>query len=124
EVEEFAMGDYGWALDQGAQLDDTTKNEVADKLHEYTGLTTDYIKKANLRIEGGEFRQQLLLDEDGVPGRLGTEFRGPIMDPLAQKAYGDPQSDAISSAYVSLLNDYMRNDLEYGEKLDYRVSDY
>src|SRR5690625_1073471 len=66
EVEEFAMCDYGWALDQGAQLDETTKNEVADKLHEYTGLTTDYIKKANLRIEGGEFRQQLLLDEDGV----------------------------------------------------------
>lgn len=124
EVEEFSLTAYAQALNRGASLSEAEFNETAQKLHQYTGLSVDYIKEANLRIDGGEFRQQLLKDDGEIPGRLGTRFSGPIMDPLAQKAYGDPQSDAISSAYVALLNDYMRNDLKFGEGFNYRVSAY
>jgi len=31
---------------------------IAEKLHQYTGLPVDYILKADLRIDGGEFRQK------------------------------------------------------------------
>ncbi len=124
EVENFAITDYNLALAQGNQLDDATFNQVANKLHEYTGIAVDYIKKANLRMEGGEFRQQLLADQGKIPGRLGTDYSGPIMDPLAQSAWGDPQSDAIGSAYVSLLNDYMRKELKFGGTTNYKVSLY
>ena len=44
---------------------------------------------------------------------------GPTMDPLAEQAEYDPQSAAISSAYVSAFNDYVRKTLNYGQGLHY-----
>jgi carboxypeptidase C (cathepsin A) len=47
--------------------------------------------------------------------RLDSRFSGPVIDPLSQRADYDPQSAAISSAYVSAFNEYVRKDLHYGE---------
>jgi carboxypeptidase C (cathepsin A) len=115
EVEEFAMGPYAHALAQGTDLPDEEKRAVAEKLHGYIGLPVNYLIKANLRVNGGEFEKMLLDDENLTIGRLDTRYSGPHMDPLSQAADYDPQSAAISSAYVSLFNDYVRKDLKYGE---------
>ena len=79
------------------------------------GLPVAYIKKADLRVSGGEFEQELQDDDDLTTGRLDTRFSGPTMDPLGKEADYDPQSAAISSAYVSAFNDYVRKDLHYGD---------
>ena len=89
------------------------------KLHEYTGLPVAYLLKANLRVSGGEFEKTLQDDQDITTGRLDTRFSGPTLDPLSEQAEYDPQSSAISSAYVSLFNDYVRRDLKYGEGQTY-----
>jgi len=44
------------------------------------------------------------------------------MDPLGKEADYDPQSAAISSAYVSAFNTYVRRDLGYGQGLTYKPS--
>jgi carboxypeptidase C (cathepsin A) len=124
EVEHFAMTDYALALAQGADLDDTAREAVAEKLHDYTGLPVDYIRKANLRIDGGEFEKTLQDDADLTTGRLDTRFSGPTMDPLSKEADYDPQSAAISSAYVSAFNDYVRKDLHYGEGKIFKPENY
>lgn len=124
EVEDFAMTEYALALNKGRHLDSQTFNKIAEKLHRYTGLSIGYIKKANLRIKGNQFRQQLLLEDGKGIGNLDTRFRGPILNPLAEKMTNDPQSDAISSAYVSLFNSYVLNDLNYGKFRSYRTSLY
>ena len=113
EVEHFAMGEYADALAQGAMLPEDQFNAVAEKLHDYTGLPLAYIKKANLQISGPEFEHELLGDSDQSTGRLDTRFAGPSMDPLAEESEYDPQAAAISSAYVSVFNDYVRRDLHY-----------
>jgi carboxypeptidase C (cathepsin A) len=119
EVEDFAMGSYAHALAQGTDLSDAEKNQVAEKLHDYTGLPIDYLKKANLRVSGGQFSKTLQEDQDLTTGRLDTRFSGPTINPLSESAEYDPQSSAISSAYVSLFNDYIRRDLKYGEGQTY-----
>jgi carboxypeptidase C (cathepsin A) len=113
EVEQFAMGEYADALSQGANLPEDERNAVAEKLHDYTGLPVAYIKKADLRVSGPEFEHELLNDSDVTTGRLDTRFLGPAMDPLAEESEYDPQSAAISSAYVSVFNDYVRRTLHY-----------
>ncbi|MHB8812723.1 MAG: S10 family peptidase [Steroidobacteraceae bacterium] len=123
EVEQFAMGDYARALDQGANLPEDELNAVADKLHDYTGLSVAYIKKANLRINGPEFEHELQNDSDLTTGRLDTRFSGPTMHPLGEEAQYDPQAAAISSAYVSLFNDYVRRALHYSTDEAYRPED-
>jgi len=122
EVENFAMGDYASALAKGSELSDTRFNQIAQKLHQYTGLSVDYIKKADLRVSGGEFEKQLQVDEMQTTGRLDTRFEGPTIDPLSQRSHYDPQSATISSAYVTLFNDYVRNTLHFGKNMDYRPS--
>jgi len=115
EVEQFAMVDYGRALAAGSDLSVAERGAIADKLHQYTGLPVEYILKADLRIDGGEFRQNLR-GEDGITtGRLDSRFSGPDIDPLSQRADYDPQAAALGSAYVSAFNDYVRKDLHYGD---------
>jgi carboxypeptidase C (cathepsin A) len=119
DVEDFAMGPYSHALALGTDLTPQEKQDVADKLHQYTGLPVAYLLKANLRVSGGEFSKTLQEDQDLTTGRLDTRYSGPNLDPLSQSAQYDPQSSAISSAYVSLFNDYVRRDLKYGEGQTY-----
>ncbi len=120
EVEHFAMNDYALALQAGSTLSPQARDAIAAKLHQYTGLPVDYIKKANLRIDGGEFEKNLQDDTDTTTGRLDTRFSGPTMDPLSKEADYDPQSAAISSAYVSAFNAYVRKELKYGEGKTYK----
>ena len=122
EVETFAMGDYTRALTRGGELTEAERAAIADKLHQYTGLPVSYILKANLRINGGEFAKTLRDDMDQTTGRLDSRFSGPTLDPLSQAAQYDPQSSAISSAYVSAFNDYVRKTLNYGKEKTYRPS--
>jgi len=120
EVEKFAMGPYADALAQGANLSPQDFDAIAQKLHEYTGLPVAYIKKANLRVSGGQFEKTLLGGSDTDTGRLDTRFTGPTMDPLSEFSEYDPQSAAISSAYVSAFNDYAHRDLHYTTNLTYQ----
>lgn len=122
EVEDFAMKDYAHALAEGTTLPKAERQAIAEKLHQYTGLPVSYIQKANLRIDGGEFEKTLQDDANTTMGRLDTRFSGPTMDPLSKEADYDPQSAAISSAYVSAFNDYVRKTLKFGQDKMYRSS--
>jgi len=119
DVEAFATGPYSHALAQGTDITADEKQSVAEKLHEYIGLPVKYLLRANLRVNGGEFEKALQEDEDLTTGRLDTRFSGPNMNSLSESADYDPQSSAISSAYVSLFNDYVRKDLKYGDGQTY-----
>lgn len=120
EVEHFATTDYALALQQGAELDPARRQAIAEQLAKYTGLPAAYILKSDLRVNGGQFTQ-MLQDPSGLTtGRLDSRFSGPDIDPLQREADYDPQSAAISSAYVSLFNDYVRRDLHYGEGKVYK----
>lgn len=122
EVEHFAVTDYALALQAGATLGDTERQAMAERLHRYTGLPVAYILKADLRIDGGEFEKSLQDDANITTGRLDTRFSGPTLDPLSKDAEYDPQSSAISSAYVSAYNHYARVELKYGEGRRYLPS--
>jgi carboxypeptidase C (cathepsin A) len=119
-VEQFATTDYAVALQAGSTLDPARRQAVAERLSQYTGLPVAYVLKADLRIDGGEFEKTLQDNEDLTTGRLDTRFSGPSMDPLSKEADYDPQSAAISSAYVSAFNDYVRKTLNFGEGKTYK----
>lgn len=120
EVEQFATTSYADALQQGSQLDSGRRQQIAEKLAQYTGLPVSYLLKANLRVSGGEFEKNLEGNEDVTVGRLDTRFAGPTMDPLSKTSDYDPQSAGIGSAYVSAFNNYAREQLHYGGEETYK----
>lgn len=122
EVEAFAMDDYLHALTLGTDVSAEEQKKVADKLHEYTGIPAAYWMKANLRVNGGQFEKALQDDLNLTTGRLDTRYSGPSLNPMSEGAEYDPQSSAISSAYVSLFNEYVRRELKYGEGQTYLPS--
>ncbi|MGH8270999.1 MAG: S10 family peptidase [Gammaproteobacteria bacterium] len=124
QVEQFAMGDYLTALNQGDLIDAATKQKVAEQMHVYTGLPTAYILKANLKVSGGEFAHELLGENDDVTGRLDSRYSGPAMNPMAERSYYDPLDSAIDAPTVSMFNAYVRNTLKFGKDMTYRPTVY
>jgi carboxypeptidase C (cathepsin A) len=120
DVEQFAEGDYAQALEAGSELDPARKQAVAERYSRYTGIPVAYVVKSNLRLDGGQFEKTLQDSAGLTTGRLDTRFSGPDMDPLSKEADYDPQSAAISSAYVSAFNDYVRRELHFGEGKTYK----
>jgi carboxypeptidase C (cathepsin A) len=120
DAQRFAMGDYAAALAAGASLDSATRETVVAKLHTLTGLTEDYLRRADLRVGADEFRQELLRDRGLVFGATDTRFEGHALDRMSRNAHYDPSDAAITSAYISSFNDYARRVLKYGEGKSYR----
>lgn len=121
EVEQFALGEYLTALAAGDRLEPARRAAIIDKLHDYTGLPAAYLERADLRINVGVFNQHVLGDSS-TSGRLDTRFTGPTIDPLSKEAEYDPQAAAITSAYVSAFNDYVRRELKYGDGQTYKAT--
>jgi carboxypeptidase C (cathepsin A) len=116
----FALDEYLPALQAGGHLDADRKRAVADKLAGFTGLPVAYLEKAELRVYGGMFGNQLLADDGLSIGRFDTRYSGPSLDRLAKESSYDPQSAAIASTYVSIYNDYARNTLKFDADLVYK----
>lgn len=121
EVRDFAMGEYAVALNKGANLSAATYTHIAEKLHEYTGLSIDFIKKSDLRITNYGYETQLLGKEDKITGRLDSRFSGYKVDPLGEYPLYDPHGSTFGSAVTSVFNNYVRNDLHFGEGMKYKT---
>jgi carboxypeptidase C (cathepsin A) len=120
QVEGFATGEYALALMKGNELPDDERQRVAEELAGFTGLSVPYLLKTNLRIEYGAFQKELLAGQDATVGTLDTRFVGATIDPLSKTATYDPQSAAISAAYVGAYNGYVRDRLRYGEGIEFK----
>ena len=120
EVERFATTDYAQALLAGSELAPERRRAVAEQYARYTGVPVAYVLKADLRLTGGTFEKALQDSAGLTTGRLDTRFSGPDLDPLSKEAEYDPQSAAISSAYVSAFNDYARKTLHFGQDRTYK----
>ncbi len=121
-VRTFTENDYAPALLKGDRISDTDKNNIAQKLSDFSGLSRDYWLKADLRVTNLEYFQELLRDEKRTVGRLDTRFTGVNEDPLSQYPFTDPQSDAISAPYISAFKDYLYDDLNVRKDLSYVTS--
>ena len=122
EVQQYALGDYMTALLQGSELSEAQEKAVAEKLHSYTGLPVDYLLRADLRVNGGEFSEELKLNEGMTTGRLDSRFEGPEIDPMSATSGYDPQSGAITSAWNTAINEYLHNDMKYATQDTYLLN--
>jgi len=124
EVRNFAAGPYADALMQGDKLPDTKRNQIINKLSEYTGLSKDYLDKADMRVTEPQFTKELLRDEHKTVGRLDSRYTGISKDLLAERAHYDPQSSAISPAFITTFLNYYHNQLNFGKDKSYHISAY
>lgn len=122
QARQFASGPYAQALMKGSQLSEQEKAAVARQLAQYTGLSEDYLLKANLRVTLQQFMAELQRARGLVTGRLDARFSGPMVDLLSEVGGYDPQSEAVTGAFTAAFNRYMREELKFGQGKTYKIS--
>lgn len=120
----FAIGEYTTGLMDGDGLAGDAREKLLDRLSYFTGLSKEYLNKADLRVSEPEFTEELLRDEHKTVGRLDSRFTGINQDPLSQYSVYDPQSAAISPGYTALFMDYFYNTLKVSKEHTYYTSAY
>ena len=121
EARKFAQSEYASALMKGSQLTAAEKADMAKKLSRYTGLTEDYLIKANLRVTLFQFMEELQRHRGLTTGRLDSRYSGLTYDLLSEFAESDPQSAAVTGAFTAAFNSYVRDDLKFGQDKTYHA---
>ena len=124
EVRIFTGGEYAAALQKGDQLGDAEKASMLNKLSAYTGLSKEYLSKANLRVTEPQFTQELLREDHLTVGRLDSRYKGINQDLLSEYSSFDPQSSAISPAYIASFMHYYYGELKVDKANSYHTSAY
>ncbi len=121
EVKAFALGEYTLALVQGAALSADDRAGISAKLARYTGLSADWLDRAELRVEIFRFTKELLRDRRRTVGRLDSRFTGIDRDAVGEQHEYDPSLTNITGPYTAALNDYVRCELKYESDLPYEI---
>jgi carboxypeptidase C (cathepsin A) len=113
ECRSFTYQSYVPALYRGSFLSEAERNELAEKLSYFTGLSRDYILKSDLRILVPRFQKELLAEEGLTIGRFDSRFMANEIDRLSDGPHlGDPASYQVSAAYTASLNHYFAHALK------------
>ncbi len=119
EAEEYCARDYPWVLSRGRRLTSAQRAEAVAKVAGLTGLSPQWVDRADLRIEHLRFFTELLRDQGLVVGRLDSRFTGPVAGGNDEKMEADPSHDAISGPYAAAWNHHVRAELGYSSDLHY-----
>lgn len=124
EVEKFASTDYALALQEGNALAPERRDAIARRMSELIGVSKEYILKADLRLDSGQFRKELLSDRGLTIGMCDGRFSGADIDPQSKEADPEvlPDLQSIVAAYASAVNGYVRGTLRFGGDQPYLVS--
>ncbi len=119
EVRDWASGPYQVALAKGSNISEAELDATARRMSGYTGLSVDFLKRANLRVDLNRFRKELLRDQRRTIGRYDSRFTGIDADAAGEGAEYDPSDTGIHGAYVAALHDHLEKDLGYTSDLNY-----
>ncbi|MFC4629459.1 S10 family peptidase [Promicromonospora alba] len=112
---------YASVLARGARVPDDERAAAVTKIASLTGLSEDYVDRANLRLEHTRVYAELLRSRRLVTGRLDTRFTGPADHYIHEQMPYDPFMSATSGPYTAALHHYLRGELEYENDAIYEV---
>lgn len=120
EARAYALSDYLPALLLGNALPEDRRASVRSGLARLTGLSEDYIERADLRLHPARFQKELLRERGLTVGRLDSRYTGEDLDAAGERPEVDPSFYGIDGAYTATLNHWLQQELEV--KMDRRYS--
>ncbi|UTP73090.1 peptidase S10 [Alteromonas sp. LMIT006] len=121
EVREFALNDYATTLLKGQRATDLERFEVSKQLQRFTGLSAEFLRLSNLRINEFQFMKALLRERGIRVGRLDSRYVGQNTDNISYQFEADPSAYAIDGAYTAAINDYFRTELNVKRNVRYHI---
>ena len=121
EVEEFALGDFASALMRVGRLTESERTRVVRRVAAYTGLSRDYVDRADLRVNPDRFGTELLRSEWRRLGRFDARCTAYDTDVTSEDANNDPSYNLVQAPDTAAVYHYRRNELGFEEDMPYNV---
>ncbi len=121
EAVALAAGPYLRGLALGSRLPAADRADLIRQVAAVSGLSEDYVRRVNLRIEHRRFFRELLRGRGQVIGRLDGRFVGYEPDDGGETPSHDPSYVAIRGPYSAAVNHYVRAELGYRSDLPYEI---
>jgi carboxypeptidase C (cathepsin A) len=120
-AERFAIEEYLPALAKGSQLPPERRAQVLQQVARFTAMDPQFLDRAQLRIDPGQFRKRLLEHERQVVGRFDGRVTGYDPDPVGGPSWVDPSYDQYKNAYTAAMHAFVREELKFESNLFYEV---
>ncbi|HEY2345096.1 MAG TPA: peptidase S10 [Xanthomonadaceae bacterium] len=124
QVRAFAAGPYAEALAKGHDITPAETDAIASQMSAYTGISADFIKRANLRVNLGRFEKELLRDQHLTVGRFDSRYTGVDADAAGEYPDYDASDTAIAGAFIATFTDYLTREMGYKTDMPYKVAAY
>lgn len=121
EAEKFAAGDYLRALAKGDTLSGDEKRVIARRVADFTGLSEDFVMRADLRIRIDQFTKELLRAQGRSVGRYDSRYKGIDRNGVNDTTDYDPSYAAVQGPFTGAFNTYIRQDLKFETDLNYEI---
>ncbi|MFA9454799.1 MAG: S10 family peptidase, partial [Candidatus Aminicenantaceae bacterium] len=121
EAEAFATGDFTLALNKGGWLPQEERDAVASTMAGLTGLSVDYIKNSNLRVDRQRFRKELLRSRGLTVGRLDSRYTGTDRDSAGEDIEFDPAMAHWNGPFTGAVNRYFTEELKISTDMPYNI---
>lgn len=113
EARRFAIGPYAAFLLKGQTASAAERAAILPQLARFTGLSEDYLDRADLRVSSGRFYKELLRDRGLTVGRLDARYTGKDYDNAGEYPDNDPSFYGIDGGYAAAMNAWMRDQIGY-----------
>jgi carboxypeptidase C (cathepsin A) len=120
EARQWAIGPYASALLKGQNLPPEERAVIRRQLAHYTGLSEDYLERADLRVTPGRFFKELLRDRGLTVGRLDSRYTGRDYDNAGENVDNDPSFYGIDAGYTAAVNAWARDGLGFKTDREYQ----
>jgi len=119
EARQFAIGPYASFLLKGQNASAQERAALRPQLARFTGLSEQFLERADLRVSSGRFYKELLRDRGLTVGRLDSRYTGVDYDSAGEYPDNDPSFYGIDGGYNAAINHFMRDTLGYETDEDY-----
>ena len=121
EARQFAANEYMPAMMRIDSLSAAERAALGDKFSSFTGLSRDFVERANFRVDLSKFQKELLRSERRTAGRLDSRFKGIDRDAAGDTPDSDPSMNAIRPPYTAAFNAYVRGELGFKSDSEYYI---
>lgn len=121
EARQFAAVEYMPAMLRIDSLSAAERASLAEKFSSLTGLSREFVERANFRVDLGKFQKELLRSERRTAGRLDSRFKGIDRDAAGDTPDTDPSMNAIRPPYTAAFNAYVRGELGFKTDTEYFI---
>lgn len=120
-AEDFALNELAPALAKGGFIDPAEKQQVAEKMAHYSGLSVTAVLQNNLDVPSSFYWKELLRDKGVTIGRLDSRYLGVDGKDAGIRPDYNAELTSWLHSFTPAINYYLREELDYKTDIKYNM---